>query len=161
VKKSKLTLVKEENAELKERVARLERQLAGIQPATLSSPSSPEDVKYPPSTLLSQIQLTDSGEEDEQEYDQEDETNVETHDEPSVSGPYQTPLEEYPGPPQQHQSHFVNCPVPAQHFPNGARSTACSADSVFSATTRVVWAFRGRTCVPTTSWTARLRIPSG
>lgn len=109
VKKSKLTLIKEENAELKERVARLERRLAGDTSLSLSpSPvPSPEDVKYPPSSLFSQLQLAESEHED----DIEDEVKM-MHGEPGGSGPAPNEFLSY----SQHPSSLTNYPAPIEHF---------------------------------------------
>lgn len=95
MKKSKLTLIKEENAELKELVARLERQLAGIEPATPSSASKevPADTKNLPA--LSRLHIENEPDY-KQDYDPEDE---EPYDGPASA--YDTGTGNYPVQPQQ------------------------------------------------------------
>ncbi|CAE6446320.1 unnamed protein product [Rhizoctonia solani] len=108
VKKSKLTLVKEENADLKERIAQLERQLAGRSPPELASQPL-EDVKNPPSSTFSQV-LLEEDEDDEHDHGQEEEIDDNAHGDPINIGPGPYQVE-----PQQQPAHGVR----SEHFPTG------------------------------------------
>ncbi|KAG8762627.1 hypothetical protein FRC11_008379 [Ceratobasidium sp. 423] len=108
VKKSKLTLVKEENADLKERIAQLERQLAGRSPPELASQPL-EDVKNPPSSAFSQLPLEED-EDNEHDYGQDEEIDDNARGDPIDVGP--GPYEVQP---QQQPAHGVR----PEHFPTG------------------------------------------
>ncbi|KAF8741405.1 Glutathione S-transferase, partial [Rhizoctonia solani] len=108
VKKSKLTLVKEENAELKERIAQLERQLRGISPPP--NASCPDNVKQAPSSTFSQMTL---GPEEDPEYDYElEEDNEETRGDPIRPDLYEA--QPHQQPPHVIQPEHIST-VPVQH----------------------------------------------
>ncbi|GAB1523949.1 hypothetical protein RhiTH_007100 [Rhizoctonia solani] len=109
VKKSKLTLVKEENAELKERIAQLERQLRGISPPP--NASRPDNVKQAPSSTFSQMTL---GPEEDSEYDYEleEEDNEETRGDPIRPDLYEA--QPHQQPPHVIQPEHIST-VPVQH----------------------------------------------
>ncbi|CAE6431220.1 hypothetical protein ACGC1H_001293 [Rhizoctonia solani] len=98
VKKSKLTILKEENALLKERLAQLER---GKSSPERTLPAL-EDIKDPPSSAFSQVSLEDDDHEQgyEQGHEQDGEVNGDARGDPIniESGPY-------PAQPQQHPTH--------------------------------------------------------
>ncbi|CAE6347108.1 unnamed protein product [Rhizoctonia solani] len=103
VKKSKLTILKEENALLKERLAQLERAKSSPEP---TPPALEGDIKDPPSSAFSQVSLEDD--DYEQGYEQDEEANGDARGDPIniESGPY-------PVQPQQHPAHAVR----PEYFP--------------------------------------------
>ncbi|KAJ1310868.1 hypothetical protein OPQ81_009386 [Rhizoctonia solani] len=103
VKKSKLTLVKEENAELKERIAQLERRLAGLSPPKLESLAL-EDAK--PSSSTFSLTSLEADNDEEQDYEHDEAANDDARDDPINfgSGSY-----------QQQPTHGVR----PEHFPMG------------------------------------------
>ncbi|KAF8761689.1 Glutathione S-transferase [Rhizoctonia solani] len=141
VKKSKLTLIKEENAELKERIAQLERQLRGISPPP--NASRPDNVKQAPSSTFSQMTL---GPEEDSEYDYELEEDNERrvairfglilpvqHNRPdqypqpegfdTVRDQVQVPPGQYRLPTDQHQPAYQD-----PYYPHVPHSTSRSAE---------------------------------
>ncbi|CEL58256.1 hypothetical protein RSOLAG1IB_03002 [Rhizoctonia solani AG-1 IB] len=83
IRKSKLTLVKEENAELKERIARLERELAGRSPPA-NAPSL-DDIQQPPSSTFSQMGL-EADEDIDDGYEQDEGVDDEARGDPIATG---------------------------------------------------------------------------
>ncbi|EUC65505.1 glutathione S-transferase, putative, partial [Rhizoctonia solani AG-3 Rhs1AP] len=77
VKKSKLTILKEENALLKERLAQLERAKSSPEP---TPPALEGDTKDPPSSAFSQVSLEDD--DYEQGYEQDEEANGDARGDP-------------------------------------------------------------------------------
>ncbi|CUA73728.1 Hyaluronate lyase [Rhizoctonia solani] len=93
VKKSKFTLLKEENARLKERIAHLER-------ASGKLASDLEDIKEPPSSAFSRISLEEEDDYDGHEQDQE--VNVDAREDQIYTGSGPHPVQ-----PQQQPTHGV------------------------------------------------------
>lgn len=119
VKKSKLTLIKEENAELKERVALLERQLAGVDPATsFSNGKEPaqETKDLPP---LSRLRI-----EPELDFKQELELEDEVEElyELGGSGSYDAGTGDYPVQAQQHSAESYPAASNQSHSRSGLYS---------------------------------------
>ncbi|KAH7344430.1 hypothetical protein B0J17DRAFT_712111 [Rhizoctonia solani] len=114
VKKSKLTLVKEENAELKARLALMERVMAGRSPPGLALPAL-EDTKEPPSSTFSQLAL-ESDEGLEHDHGQDEEADDDAPGDSINIGP-----EPYQVQPQQQSAHGTRpehyATGPAQHLP--------------------------------------------
>ncbi|CAE6510785.1 unnamed protein product [Rhizoctonia solani] len=109
VKKSKLTLVKEENAELKARLALAERELARRSSPTLALPA--EDVKEPPSSTFSQLAL-DADDELEHGHGQDEEPDDGVSGDPINIGPVPFLVQ-----PQQHSTRPEHYPTGPAHVP--------------------------------------------